>query len=607
MCGICGWVDWRSEADEAVVRRMIARLAHRGPDGEGFWRDPTGVAALGHRRLGVLDPTPRADQPMVHGSGAVLVYNGEVYSFPEIRAGLEAEGVSFASSGDTEVVLAALVRHGAQALERWIGMFAFALWDPTRRRLLLARDRLGIKPLFWAPLAHGLAFASEVPALLAHPAVNRSVTREGVARWLQLGYTAGEETLLEGVRRLPPGHLLEADEAGIRVAPWYDLAERVAGRHGQGPAALGEAAEQLEGLLRDAVRIRLVSDVPLGCFLSGGVDSTAVVAAAVAEGALPETVTVRFAGGEDESLVAASTARHLALRNRVELCTPEEMLGLVERWAEVGGDPLADPSLAPTWVVSRAARRALTVALSGDGGDELLSGYPRLRFMPRMERLLGLPPAARRTLALPLPARRWAAKLGAALGAGSPLEAYQAMQGVWPAAEAARLLGLAAAPPAWPVTLTARAAEFPPWTRWRMLDALTFLPERVLAKVDRASMDHGLEVRVPLLDHRIVELLLGLPAGLARGKGVLRAVLDRLGVPQPPRRKRGFEVPLAAWLRGPLREPLERDLFGDLTRDLGLDHELLRTVWESHLAGRADHSERLFAVAVLARWARRLG
>ena len=607
MCGICGWVDWRGEATEDVVRRMNQRLRHRGPDGEGCWVDPTGVAVLGHRRLSVLDPTPRADQPMAHASGLVLVYNGEVYNFAALRAELEAAGVRIASSGDTEVVLAALAQWGVAALDRCNGMFALALWDPARRRLLLARDRIGIKPLFWAPLAHGLAFASEVPALLGHPQVDRSPTRQGVARWLQLGYTVGEETVLAGVRRLPPGHLLAVDEDGARVTPWYDLSERVGGLQDRGPRSPGEAAEALEALLRDAVSLRLVSDVPLGCFLSGGVDSTVVAATAVAEGAGPETVTVRFAGGEDESPLAAATARHLALVNRIESCAPEEMLGVFERWARVGGDPLADPSLAPTWLVSRAARRALTVALSGDGGDELLSGYPRLRFMPRMEKLLGLPRLARAAMGARLPARRWAAKLGAALSADSPVEAYQALQGVWPAREVARLLGSEGVPPAWPVELTSVAAGFPRWTRWRLLDALTFLPERVLAKVDRASMDHGLEVRVPLLDHRVVELLLGLPEQLARGKGVLRAVLDRLGAPQPPRRKRGFEVPLASWLRGPLRTAMERDLFADQTCDLGLDREVVGAVWERHLSGRADYSERLLAVAVLARWAAELG
>ncbi len=599
MCGICGWVDWDGRADEPVVRRMAERLRHRGPDGEGFWRDPAGVAVLGHRRLAVLDLSQLAEQPMVDPTGAVLVYNGEVYTYPELRRELEREGRPIASSGDTEVVLAALVRWGPRALEKFNGMFAIALWDPGRRRLLLARDRVGIKPLFIASLPRGLAFASEVQALLAHPQVERQLDQGALARWLQLGYPSGRTTLLRGVWRLPPGHLLEAEQGSVAVRPWYELPERIQVRERLG---CGQAAEELEALLRDAVRIRLVSDVPLGCFLSGGVDSAAVTAAAAAAGARPETLTVRFPGGDDESPGAARTAAALGLDHRTERCSAAEMLELFTAWPRVAADPLADPSLAPTWVVSRAARAGWTVALSGDGGDELLSGYPRLAFMPRLERIMGLPPRVRAALAPALPARRWAGKLRAALAAARPWDAYQALQGVWPAADAARLCGIAEAPPPWSPDLLERLEAQPTWLRYRLLDALTFLPERVLAKVDRASMDHSLEVRVPLLDHRIVELLLSLPRPLARDKQVLRRVGRRLGAPMPLRRKRGFEVPLGAWLRGPLRELVQADLFGATCRDLALDPSVLEETWQRHQAGAADHGERLLAVAVLVRW-----
>jgi len=604
MCGICGWVSWRGGAEAGAVRRMVERLHHRGPDGEGWWQDPEGTAVLGHRRLAVLDPTPRADQPMVDPSGKVLVYNGEVYSFPALRRDLEREGRRLGSSGDTEVVLGALAQWGASALERFSGMFALALWDPGERRLLLARDRLGIKPLFWARAAGGLVFASELGALLAHPDISRRLDPDEVARWLQLGYSAGEATLLEGVHRLPPGCLLEVDERGLQVRRWYDLVERVTA----GEEALSEpgpAAEELEARLRAAVRERLVSDVPLGCFLSGGVDSTAVVAAAAAEGARPGTMTVTFAGGADEGPAAAATAAALGLEHDIEPCAADEMLEAWERWPTIASDPLADPSLAPTWVVSRAARRRWTVALSGDGGDELLSGYPRLRLMPRLEPLLRLGPAVRSALLPPLPARRWAAKLRAAVRAGGRWEAYQALQGVWPAREVTRLLGRDEAPPPWPAEHLGRLDGLSPWQRYRLLDATTFLPERVLAKVDRASMSCSLEVRVPLLDHRVAELLLSLPASLSRGKGLLREVIGRLGGPNPPRRKRGFEAPLAQWLRGPLRDQVSATLDGETVGDLGLDRQALRRSWEAHQSGRVDHAERLFAVAVLARWVER--
>jgi len=578
---------------------MAERIAHRGPDGSGLWVDPTGVLAFGHRRLAVLDTSERAEQPMVDPSGRVLVYNGEVYDFADLRRELEGEGHGFRSTGDTEVVLASLSRWGDAALDRFNGFFALAHWDPARRRLLLARDRIGIKPLFVAVLSHGLAFASELPALLANPAVSRDLAPGAVARWLQQGYPAGTGTLLKGVVSLRPGHLLEAEDGSVRIRPWYDLVDRIETRE---KVTAGAASEELEALLLDAVGRRLVSDVPLGCFLSGGVDSTAVVAAAAGSGSRPDTLTVSFDDGEDESAAAQRKARALGLGHRVESCSPVEMLEVFAAWYRIAGDPLADPSLAPTWVVSRAARQRWTVALSGDGGDELLGGYPRLRLMPRLAQLMGLPGGLKRGLAPILPARRWAAKLRAALDTDDPWKAYQALQGVWPADDAARLCGLEEAPDVWSPELLARLDSRPSWLRYRLLDAVTFLPDRVLAKVDRASMDHSLEVRVPLLDHRIVEFLLSLPPAVTSGKRVLRKTLDRLGAPQPPRRKRGFEVPLAAWMRGPLKETVGQALTSRTVDELGLDRSVLTATWDDHQRGKADVSERLLAVAVLVRW-----
>jgi asparagine synthase (glutamine-hydrolysing) len=355
------------------------------------------------------------------------------------------------------------------------------------------------------------------------------------------------------------------------------------------------------------VRESLVSDVPLGCFLSGGVDSTAVGAAARAEGGSPETLTIAFAGGDDESREASATAAKLGLPHRREECTAGEMLATVAAWPRLAADPFADPSLAPTWVVSRRARERWTVALSGDGGDEVLGGYPRLRYMPRLEALLRVPRGLRRVGARALPSRRWAAKLEAALAAPTAWSAYQALQGVWPTVEVGRLLGRAELPLPWPEELLHRLEGRPSWQRYRLLDLVTFLPERVLAKVDRASMSCSLEVRVPLLDHRLVEAMLRLPRRACEGKAVLREMARRLGAPEPPRRKRGFEVPLAAWLRGPLRKTVRGEVLGATASDLGLDRIHLRRHWEEHQSGRFDHSERLLAVTVLVRWMREWG
>lgn len=593
-------MDWEGAVEAGPVARMADCLTHRGPDGDGVWRDPTGVAILGHRRLKVLDTSDRADQPMVDASGGVLVYNGEFYGFQEERRRLVDEGRRFRSTGDTEVVAAVLGRYGAGGIDRLDGMFALAWWDPERRTLLLARDRIGIKPLFFARVRRGVVFASDIAALCAHPGVSRAVDRDRLGDWLQLGYTCGDRTLLRGVGRVEPGTFVQATSGSVVVRRYYDLVGAVPPVPRR--ASRSGTVEETVAALRSSVEARLVSDVPLGCFLSGGVDSTAVVAAARAAGSVPETITVRFAGGTDEAGAAERTARALGLRHLVETCSPGEMAEAVDLWPRLAADPLADPSLAPTWVVSRAARRRWTVALSGDGGDELLGGYPRLAAMPRLEPLLRLPRGLRRRLPVPAPGRRWGAKLKAAWAAPTPWTAYQALQGVWPAAEASRLLGRELDLP-WSADLLRRLDVVPPVLRYRLLDAATFLPERVLAKVDRASMACSLEVRVPLLDHRVAELLLSLPPTATRGKRVLRAAAESLGAPPPARGKRGFEVPLGLWLRGPLHDEAAALVLGDTAADLGLDRGLLRATWDRHQRGTADHGERLFAVAVLVRWA----
>lgn len=601
MCGISGWLNWDGRADEGPVVRMTRALAHRGPDGEGLWRDPTGTVILGHRRLAVLDLSPQAAQPMVSESGAALAFNGEVFGFRSIRSLLQDEGIPCHSSGDTEVVLRALAHWGTGALEKLDGQFALSFWDPGKRQLLLVRDRLGIKPLFWAEVNRGIVFASELPALLEHPEVRRDLEMEALPSWIQLGYGAGEQTLVRGVRRLPPGHLLVVDETGCRQSRWYDPLDALALR-GQGPSDRNEAVDQLGALLRDSVRRRLVSDVPLGCFLSGGVDSAAVVGAAVAEGARPETLTVRFSQGEDESQAASEVARALNLKHRIAECVPSDLTGALEEWGRMTGDPLADPSFLPTTLVSGEARRHWTVALSGDGGDEMLSGYPRLRAMPRLEKGISVPRIMRRIPGGILPKRRWSLKLRAALAAPDIWFAYQALQGVWPASEAAGLLGAKRVGLPWDEACVERVGRLDPWTRWRSLDLLTFLPERMLAKVDRASMHHGLEARVPLLDHRIVEFLLSVNPKWTTGKSLLRDVAAGFGVPPRPRRKIGFEIPLGAWLRGPLRDTVHGLITGTTVRELGLRNDILQNHWIAHQAGSADHGERLLAVAVLVRW-----
>jgi asparagine synthase (glutamine-hydrolysing) len=580
---------------------MADVLAHRGPDGEGVWRDSTGTIVMGHRRLAVLDLSERADQPMVDPSGSALAFNGEVYGFRDLRILLEREGTSCVSTGDTEVVFRSLIRWGSPALEKLDGQFALAFWDPEGRRLLLARDRLGIKPLYWAEVGGGVVFASEIPALLRHPGVRRDLHMEALPSWIQLGYGCGEETLVRGVHRLPAGHLLFIDENGIRLRRWYDPLEAV-GRRGDPPSNRRRAVDQLTVLITDSLRRRLVSDVPLGCFLSGGVDSGTVVSAAVAVGAHPETLTVRFSGGEDESLAASRVAQTLGLEHEVADCAPLDLEQALYGWGRVTGDPLADPSFLPTGMVSAEARKRWVVALSGDGGDELLSGYPRLRLMPRLERLMGMPASLHRLPFSLLPPRRWASKIQAALRTSDPFSAYQALQGVWPADEAAVLVGRDQVELPWDQSILDRVRDLDSWTRWRALDLLTFLPDRMLAKVDRAAMQHSLEVRVPLLDHPIVEFLLSVNPKWTRGKSMLRDAGRLLGLPSVSRRKIGFEIPLGVWLRGPLRESVQTLLTGKTLDELGLRRRVIEDHWEAHQQGRADHGERLLAIAVLVNW-----
>jgi asparagine synthase (glutamine-hydrolysing) len=602
MCGICGWLDWSGETSEATVRAMTDHLIHRGPDAEGYWRSPDGVLSLGHRRLRVLDLHTRADQPMVDAAGNALVYNGEVYSYPELRSRLEVEGHSVTSTGDTEVVHSALTHWHESALPHFNGMFALAFWNSRQQKLLLVRDRIGIKPLFWARTDHGLVFGSEIPALLTHPHVHRDIEEDDLAAWLQLGYLAGERSLAKGIRRIPPGFLLEATADSISVRPWYDLVQEVLGRIES--TGYSESTEELEHIFKSSVGLRLVSHVPLGCFLSGGVDSTAVAAAAAQENRI-ETLTISFEGGEDESPAAITTADSLGLKHVHETCTTQTALQALERWPEVASDPIADPSLIPTWLVSNIARKRWTVALSGDGGDELFGGYPRLKHMPMIEKLLKLPPTLRRGMLPVLPASRWAGKLRAALACRESLQAYQCLQGVWPAAEVQRVLGLNRTLPAWPTEITDRVRDLGPDIRYRLLDTLTFLPERVLAKVDRASMANSLEVRVPLLDHRVVEQVLSSTPRSLTGKRPLRRILTRLGAPDPPRAKRGFEVPLGDWLRGPLRQKVETSIQGRSCASLDFDSNQLSLAWQQHLQGGEVWSERLLAVVVVTRWVER--
>lgn len=561
MCGICGWIEPGAEDTGGLTARMTQRLHHRGPDdvgiegGEGW--------TLGFRRLSILDLSPTGHQPMRSPDGACwLAFNGEIYNYVELRRELEWDGACFVGSSDTEVLLRLLMRHGEAALSRLNGMFALAFVDTRRRRFLLARDRLGVKPLYYRQDGAALRFASELKALLAWPGEARAIDPEALAQYLTLGYLPSETCIFEGFAKLAPGHLMAGsldDPGAARPRPYWDLALN------PDPAArplTGAESDDLESLLTDAVRIRLRSDVPVGVFLSGGIDSGLVAGlAARAEGVHPLALTVGFDDeSADESGLAALSARHAGLDHRI-VHQPIGGLEMLDRLGEVFDEPFGDPSALPTYTLCEAAAAHATVFLSGDGGDEAFGGYRRTVEAARRQRLIALGsrvgPVLRQVGRL-VPdlslARHRLHKLALAdQGCAAAFDEVPGdpalMQLVHPRLRAALRRGGA---PLW--TRWAESRGTPLTARQQDLDYRLYLPDDVLVKVDRASMAHSIEVRSPLLDVRLVEWAARLPRGCLldgrAGKLPLRALARRL-LPEPVQTgaKRGFGVPLDAWFR----------------------------------------------------------
>lgn len=641
MCGFAGFLRFGPlpDAAAAIARAMGDRLAHRGPDDRGEWLDPAAGLGLAHRRLAIVDLTAAGAQPMASACGRwVIAFNGEIYNHAALRTALEAAGRAPAWRGhsDTETLLAALAAWGAEdALARCVGMFAFALWDRHEQTLLLARDRLGEKPLYWGRAGDGtLLFASEPQALGAWPGWQPRIDRGAVALLLQHGYVPAPHSVFEGLHKLPPGHLLRiarpADTAEAPVA-WWSLRE-VARRGAAAPLAIDEAdaVDRLDALLRQAVDGQRMADVPLGAFLSGGIDSSLTVAVMQALSREPvRSFTIGLPDAAlDESAEARAVARHLGTQHTELVVTADEALRTIPELPAVYAEPFADASQIPTLLVSRLARRQVTVALSGDGGDELFGGYDRYRWA---QRIAAVPRALRRgggALLGALPAAAWAAllapvspllprelregdradrlrKLHAVLAAPSDDALYRLLVSFWPP-HGVPVPG-AATPPR-----SAFDEPAPPGlgfeARMMLLDGCSYLPDDILAKVDRAAMAASLETRVPLLDHRIVEFAFALPLALkmrdGRGKWLLRRVLDRY-VPRSlvDRPKKGFGIPIHAWLRGPLRDWAESLLDARRLADGGfVDPAPVRQLWAEHRAGRNDWGYRLWPVLMFEAW-----
>ena len=635
MCGIAGVVFW-DPADAphdpgAIVARMTDVLAHRGPDGHGVTHcsrrgDEHPTVVFGHRRLAILDLSERARQPMGRPArGVWLTYNGEIYNYRTLRLELEARGRVFTSRSDTEVILQGYEEWGIALLERLQGMFAFAIWDDEAGELVLVRDRLGIKPLYVAEGAGHLVFGSEVRALLASGLVAREIDPVGLTQYLAYQTVPAPRTLVRHVRMLLPGHVATARRPGrLQSRPYWDLLDSRSAECSE--AGVDDGRHRLGQLLTEAMDAHLVSDVPVGVFLSGGIDSSALVSLAAAAGHVPHTFAVTFPGArEDEAAFARMIAEHFHTNHTEVPVRPADALVGVQEALVSLDQPSGDGVNA--FLVARAVRSAgLKVALSGLGGDELFGGYPSFA---RLDRLTGYAPALRQA---PAPARQLAAaavkmagrssvasaKVAALVETdGSLAEAFPILRQLFGPSERARLLtprwhDAGAAPDPYVTLLrdaTARHAGAGLMTLTSYAEARTYMHDLLLRDTDQMSMRHGLEVRVPLLDHRVVEFVMGLRDAIKRPAGRPKPLLtDSLPRPLPPavveRRKQGFVVPLAFWMRTELRETCAAHLGPHgLGGHDAFQPSAIGRLWTAFLAGdRRTSWSRLWTLVALSAW-----
>ena len=637
MCGFAGFIDLTRSAPEDELRRLAERMAdtvrHRGPDDGQVWTDAEAGLALSFRRLSIIDLSPAGRQPMIAAGGRfVIAYNGEVYNAKDLRPELEARGVQFRGHSDTEVVLEACAAWGVEtAVGRLVGMFAFALWDRETRTLALVRDRLGIKPLYWGQSGNVVFFGSQPKAFFEHPAWQPEICRQTLAVYLRFCYVPNGGSIYKGMAQVRPGHIGFVDSNGNRRETCYWDIEHIAASGVGDPVTFSdeEAADALEDVLRDAVRRRMLADVPLGAFLSGGVDSSTVVALMQAETREPvKTFSIGFTDKDyNEAPFAKAVAEHLGTDHHELYIEPRHAMDVIPSLPEWYDEPFADSSQIPTFLVSELARRHVIVSLSGDGGDELFAGYTRyvqaedlLAFLDHVPRVLQRPlGAGLGAVAHALPARlrghrvdRRLRKASDLLCQGGRERLYRSLLTLWDDPAGLALSDSEANFKIWDGALSRRIPDF--GDRMTYIDMVTYLPGDILTKVDRASMAVGLEARVPLLDHRVVEFCWRLPRRFkVRGrerKWLLRQVLYR-HVPRGliERPKMGFGIPIGQWLRGPLRDWAEDLLSEPRLRSEGvLDPAPIRARWEQHLSGQINWQYPLWIILMFQAWkARWLG
>lgn len=616
MCGFFGWLDRDRAVDAGEVAELRDLLRHRGPDDAGAYTSDDRRVVLGFRRLSIIDLSAGGHQPMPNADGTLwIVFNGEVYNFAELRDQLRGSGHVFRSSSDTEVVLHAYEQWGESCVDRFIGMFAFAIWDTRTRSLFAARDRLGIKPLYYSARAGRMLIASTLKPIIATPGFDRALDPRALDDYLSRGYVAAPRSIFAAASSLAPGHTLTWSferPSPVTRRYWQPLDfVRPAIDPGR---PVEEWADALDERLRESVRYRLIADVPLGAFLSGGIDSSLVTAlmGQVSGGAV-RTFTVGFDDpAHDEAAHAAAVARHLGTVHTEVTATEADALALLPLMPEYYDEPFADSSQIPTYLVSRMTREHVTVALSGDGGDELFCGYATYARMAMWRHAWRLPP----------PARRLAAMASRAIPSARLHDAARAMArmdevawadywwAIWPASIRPTLApGLRESPAR--AAMANGAGQLDALERMMLHDLQRYLSSDVLTKVDRASMAVSLEARVPLLDHRVVEFALGVPLGLKRRGGVskflLRQVLARY-VPRAltDRPKRGFAVPLARWLRGDLRSIVEHHLLdrGAIAAGGVFDATVVEHATRRFLAGEATET-RIWTLLAFQMWAER--
>lgn len=639
MCGVAGFLENTLDRSEdnltQIANAMGAAMLHRGPDSGDVWVEGASGVALSHRRLAIVDLSPAGAQPMISACGRyVIIYNGEMYNHNDIRPELEATGVSFRGHSDTEVILEGCAHWGVKAtIQKLIGMFVFALWDRHETRLTIARDRLGIKPLYWAQTRKSFLFGSELKTLRVHPDCPSDINRNAVAGFLRHNYIGGASSIYKGINKLEPGWMISvrANEKPTLEQYWSldDVVESASQEPFMGTD--DEAIEALNQLLLDATGRRMMADVPLGAFLSGGIDSSTVAALMQAQSNKPvRTFSIGFnEEGYNEAKHAAEVARHLKTDHTELYVTPQEARDVIPQLPLYYDEPFSDSSQIPTYLVSKMTREHVTVALSGDGGDELFSGYTRYLVASKFNKFLfgqpqlirkaeacvleSIPPAGWDVIGRIIPKGKRPTLLGDKLHKlakvlGVPKDQfYQSLISHWHDAESIIIGNDDAEENS--IWNSRRALDIHNFIdRMQYLDILTYLPDDILTKVDRASMAVSLEARVPLLDHRVVDFAWKLPQHMkirnGQGKWLLRQVLHKY-VPQEliERPKMGFGVPIDSWLRGPLREWAEDLLSVKSLNEGGIFRpEPIREKWQEHLSGRRNWQYLIWDILMFQAW-----